>query len=43
MISIGAGFFAIVTAADPQNASTHALCGGSIFAIRSANRRFAPK
>ncbi len=43
IISIGAGVFAMVTAAEPQKASTQALWGGSIFAMARANRFLAPK
>ena len=38
----GAAGFAKVIAAEPQNASTHALCGGSVSTIRRARRCLAP-
>jgi len=43
MISIGAGDFAIVIAADPQKSSTQQLCGGSRLCIFAATRSFDPK
>jgi hypothetical protein len=41
--SIGAGSLASVSAAEPQKASTHALCGGRFSRILNAIRFFDPK